>query len=168
MTMTVVDWIDAFTRPAFSDVIVDSLKFCQKEKGLIIYAWCLMSNHLHLIAAAQDGYSLSGIVRDFKKFTSKKIVHLVKTEPESRRDWMLYRFAYAGKYLQRIKDYKFWQDGFHPIELFDATIAAQKLEYLHQNPVTARIVNEPEHYVYSSAINYSGLPGLIDVEFLFG
>lgn len=81
---------------------------------------------------------------------------------------MLYRFAYAGKYLQRIKDYKFWQDGFHPIELFDATIAAQKLEYLHQNPVTARIVNEPEHYVYSSAINYSGLPGLIDVEFLFG
>ncbi len=61
LTLTVIDWVDVFTRPVYIHIIIDSLIFCQKEKGLIIYSWCLMSNYLHLIAQAKEDISLSDI-----------------------------------------------------------------------------------------------------------
>jgi REP element-mobilizing transposase RayT len=163
LTLTVVDWIDAFTRKEHKLKVVDSLRYCQGHKGLIVYAWCLMPSHLHLIAAAETGFSLSEILRDFKKFTSKQIVKAVREEPESRREWMLNRFQYAGKYQQRIEQYKFWQDGSHAQEIFSASVMQQKLRYVHYNPVEAMIVQEPEHYLFSSASNYAGLGGLLEV-----
>ena len=83
LTLTVEDWVDVFTRPAYRHILIDSLKYCQNEKGLIIYAWCLMSNHLHLIVASKEGHHLSEILRDFKKFTSKKIVQSISEINES-------------------------------------------------------------------------------------
>ena len=70
LTLTVIDWVDIFIRPDYKHIIVDSLRHCQNEKGLELYAWCLMSNHLHLIAAVREEnrYTLSDILRDFKKF----------------------------------------------------------------------------------------------------
>ena len=112
LTLTVVDWVDVFTRPAYRHIIVDALKHCQQHKGLELYAWCLMSNNLHLIAAAKDNYHLSNILRDFKKHTSRTIVEaILKHENESRRKWMLHRFAFAGAVDPKITNFKFWQDG---------------------------------------------------------
>src|SRR5690606_37620879 len=118
MTMTVVDWVDVFTRREHKLKIIDALRYCQKHKGLVIYGWCLMSNHLHLIASAQDGFRLSDIVRDFKKFTAKQIAAAIQTEPANRRDWMLYRFKYAAKYQSNVMEYHFWQNGNHAEECF--------------------------------------------------
>lgn len=73
-TSTVVDWIDIFTRPDYKTFIIDSLKYNQQQKGLVIHSWCLMTNHLHMIVSAQEGFNLSAIMRDFKKFTSKEII----------------------------------------------------------------------------------------------
>ena len=86
LTSTVVDWIDVFTRKELAEIIVDSLRYCQKEKGLLLYSWCLMPSHLHLIVSAADGKSISDIMRDFKKFTSKKIVQTIQTINESRKE----------------------------------------------------------------------------------
>ncbi|HEV7349305.1 transposase [Telluribacter sp.] len=97
LTMTVVDWVDVFSRPTYRHIVVDSLRYCQQQKGLRLFGWCLMSNHLHLLAAAADDHNLSDILRDMKKHTSKQLVKAIQEEPESRRDWMLQRFAYAGK-----------------------------------------------------------------------
>ena len=72
LTLTVINWIDVFTRKEYKHTIVESLIYCQTNKGLKIYAWCIMSNHLHLIVQAKEGYNLSDILRDFKKFTAKK------------------------------------------------------------------------------------------------
>ncbi|SEJ43007.1 REP element-mobilizing transposase RayT [Dyadobacter koreensis] len=166
LTMTVVDWIDVFTRKEYKFMITDSLIYCQKEKGLQIHGWCLMSNHLHLLASAKDGYNLSDILRDFKKFTSKKIVATINSEVESRKDWMLYRFEFAGKFKVNVKDYKFWQDGNHATECFSYEFAKQKLNYIHQNPVRASIVDEAENYLFSSARNYAGLKGLVETNFI--
>ena len=58
ITSTVVDWVDVFTRPVYKHVIIESLEYCQKEKGLIIYAWVLMTNHLHVIVGAKEGYNI--------------------------------------------------------------------------------------------------------------
>ncbi len=163
LTMTVVDWVDVFTRPVYKNIITDSLKYCQKHKGLELYAWVLMTNHLHLIAAAQEGKNLSDILRDFKKFTSKAIVKAVQEEPESRREWLMYRFEFNGTWHPKTQEYKFWQDGNEAKELFSYTFCWQKLAYIHDNPVRAGIVEEAEHYLYSSARNYAGKPGLLDV-----
>lgn len=73
LTFTVVSWVDIFTRPVYKDLVMDSLRHCQQHKGLELYAYCLMTNHLHLIARAAEGHELSGIVRDFKKFTARAL-----------------------------------------------------------------------------------------------
>jgi putative transposase len=166
LTTTVVNWIDVFTRRELAYIVIDSLRYCQQQKGLELYAWCLMPSHLHLIAAAAENKVLSDIMRDFKKFTSKKIVAEIQGMNESRKDWLLDKFEFAGRHNPKIKEYKFWQDGLHAIELYTPEFTKQKLNYIHQNPVEAGFVYEPEHYVYSSAANYSGRKGLLDVIYI--
>jgi REP element-mobilizing transposase RayT len=114
VTLTIVDWIDIFTRKVYKIKIVESLKYCQLHKGLEIYAWCLMSNHLHMIVRAGNKQTLSEILRDFKKFTARVILDEIQNHAESRREWILSRFVNTGQHLKRIETYKFWQDGNHP------------------------------------------------------
>ena len=166
LTMTVVDWVDVFTRPNYRHVIVEALRHCQQHKGLELYAWCLMSNHLHLIARAAEGKNLSDILRDFKRFTSRAITEAVQRDPESRRQWMLHRFGYNARVDVKSQTFKFWQDGNEAKELNSVDFTLQKLHYLHQNPVRAEIVAEAEHYLYSSASNYAEQGGLLDVLFI--
>lgn len=165
LTFTVVGWIDVFTRKEYKIEIVDSLNYCINSKGLTVYAWCIMSNHMHIIASANDGYRLSDIIRDFKKFTAKKIIERIESEPESRRNWMLNQFEYAGKHLNRIKKYKFWKDDNHAIEL-ESHMMDRRLAYVHNNPVEGMIVEEPEHYLFSSARDYCGVQGLVQVDLI--
>ena len=164
LTMTVVNWVDVFTRPVYKHIIIDALKYNQENKGLIIYAWCLMSNHLHLIAEADEKHNLSDILRDFKKFTSKAIVKEIgENLQESRKKWMLSEFEFAGRYKSNIKHYKFWQDGNEAKEIHSNSFLEQKLDYIHENPVKAELVENGHEYLYSSAKNYAGEVGLIDV-----
>ncbi len=163
ITMTVVGWIDLFTRKNHKLVIVNSLKYCQKEKGLEIYAWCLMSNHLHMIARANGKNSLSDILRDFKKFTSKELVKQIIDKHESRRPWILRYFKYSGKYLKRVEGYKLWQDGNQAQLIYSSMFFYQKLNYIHQNPVKEMVVQHPEDYLFSSARNYADLDSLLDI-----
>lgn len=165
LTFTVVDWVDVFTRKEYKVVISDSLNYCTANKGLEVFAWCLMSNHLHLVGRATENCRISDIIRDFKKFTAKTILEIIQTEPESRRDWMLYRFEFAGKFDNRISKYRFWQDTNHAIQLDSNELLDQKINYIHENPVRAMIVGKPEEYLYSSARDYSGEKGLVNVQF---
>ncbi|SFG86140.1 REP-associated tyrosine transposase [Pontibacter chinhatensis] len=166
LTMTVVDWVDIFTRPVYKHIVVDALRFCQEKKGLKLYAWVLMSNHLHMIAAAEEGKNLSDLLRDFKGYTSRKIVATVQEEPESRKQWLLHRFEFNAKLNPKVRHYKVWQEGNEVKEIYSNGFLDQKLEYLHQNPVRAEWVNEPQHYRYSSASNYADTGGLLQVELL--
>jgi len=165
LTLTVVDWVDVFTRPVYKQMLIDSIKHCQQVKGLEVYSWCLMSNHLHMIAGVKERSenNLSDILRDFKKFTSKKIIKEIEEGTESRKKWMLNQFEFAGRYNLKIKDYKFWQDGNEAKEIHSAEFLQQKVDYIHMNPVIAGIVEEPHHYKYSSAVDYSGGKGLLEV-----
>ena len=159
-TSTIVFWIDLFTRKELKHVIVESLRYCQKE--LIVHAWCLMPSHLHMIVSSETS-DLSSIFADFKKFTAKEIVKTIKTMNESRSEWLLRAFENAGKKITRVSDYKVWQDGNHPILLESADIVKQKINYIHMNPVNDEIVDEPQYYWYSSARNYQNDFGLLKV-----
>ena len=164
ITLTVVEWIDIFSRPVYKHILVDSLNYCVANKGLKIYCWCLMSNHLHMIASASGENSLSDILRDFKKFTSKAIIKAVQEVPESRRDWMLNLFWYAGKNNKKIRYYKFWQDGNEAKEIHTTAFLDEKMNYIHYNPVRAELLAKPEDYLYSSARDYAGEKGLVEIE----
>ena len=165
ITLTIVEWIDIFSRPVYKHILVDSLNYCVANKGLKIYCWCLMSNHLHMIASASGEDSLSDILRDFKKFTSKAIIKAVQEVPESRRDWMLNLYWYAGKNNNKIRYYKFWQDGNEAKEIHTTAFLDEKMNYIHDNPVRAELLAKPEDYLYSSARDYAGEKGLVEIEF---
>lgn len=165
-TSTIVDWIDLFTRKEYCEIVVDSLSHCQKNKGLVIHAWCLMTSHLHLIVSSRGKQLLSDILRDFKTYTNEKFVGCISSINESRKDWLLKHFSERADSIKRVAHYKIWQDGNHPIELSTNAMIDQRLHYTHYNPVEAGFVTEPEHYVWSSAIDYSGDKGLLKIEFL--
>ena len=166
LTLTTVGWVDVFTRPNHKKLIVNSLKYCIENKGLIIFAYCLMHSHLHIISKADEGSDLSDILRDFKTFTSKNIIQQIIEESESRKEWMLEYFSNACAHLKRKQKYKVWQDGNQPKEIYSSAFLYEKLEYIHNNPVEDMIVEKPEDYLFSSARNYAGLDSLLDVHVL--
>ncbi len=167
ITFAVVEWVDVFTRTIYKNVLIDSLTYCQENKGLLIYAWCIMSNHVHLIISSKEGIKQVDIIRDFKKHTSKQLLKLIEeNKQESRKNWMLWIFKKAGERNSNNKNYQFWRQDNHPIELSTNKIMEQRLDYLHNNPVEAGIVEEPHHYLYSSARNYAGINGLLKIEFI--
>lgn len=163
ITITTVGWIDVFTRLNQKYIIVNALQHCQQNKGLEIYAYCLMSSHIHLLCKATNGYILSDVIRDFKKFTSKNIIKTIINEPESRREWMLDYFQKACQHLKREQQFKVWQDGYHAEIVETNWFIKQKVNYIHNNPVKDKVVQFPEDYYFSSARNYAGLQNDLEV-----
>ena len=158
ITFTVVGWIDVFSREIYKEKLLDSLRFCIEEKGLVVYAWIIMTNHVHLIVSAKNN-KIADIVRDIKKFTSRQIIDLISQNPhESRKEWMLNIFSFTGKSNNNNKNYQFWKQDYHPVELNTKVKFTQRLLYLHENPVRSGLVWEPWHYKYSSAIDYYRRP----------
>jgi REP element-mobilizing transposase RayT len=155
VTFAVVEWVDVFTRKEYRDILIENLKYCQTNKGLEIFAWCIMSNHVHLIIRAKEGLVLQDILIDFKKFTSKRIFEAIASNPgESRKEWMVEIFREHGRKNSNNTTIQFWRQDNRPIEVFSQDVIAQKLKYLHNNPVEAGIVGKEEDYLYSSARDY--------------
>ena len=167
VTFSVVGWIDVFSREQYKQLFVESLKYCQQHKGLVLHAWVIMTNHVHLIISSKEN-KLEYIVRDLKKYTSKQILKAIEeNNSESRKEWMLNIFSYAGKNNANNKTYQFWKQDYHPIELDTLEKLKQRLDYLHENPVRSGLVWEPWHYKYSSAIDYyTNEHGLLKIELL--
>ncbi len=166
VTFTTVEWVDVFIKPVYFEIILESLKYCQTKKGLAIHAWTIMTNHLHLIISRKGVEELSGIVRDFKKFTSSEIIKAIHEENESRRSWMLWIFRSAGQRNPNNKNFQLWQHDSHPEELISNKFIDQKLEYIHNNILETGMVENPEDYLYSSARDYAGIKGLLHIVFL--
>ncbi len=161
LTLTIVGWIDIFSRQVYRDILLDSLRYCQQHKGLLLYAYVVMTNHVHLIAAVAEGHDLVETIRSLKKHTAKKLLEAIKKEPESRREWLLYLFSYFGKQVKQA--HQVWQHDNHPIEVWSEKVILQKINYIHLNPVRANFVTEPEMWIYSSASNYLYGTGILEV-----
>jgi REP element-mobilizing transposase RayT len=160
ITCTVVYWIDLFTRPEYKELLTNSLNYCIDKKGLEVYAYVIMSNHIHLLCAARTGFKISDILRDFKKYTSRQLIQLINEINESRRDWMLKTFAFEAKRSGRAKNYKIWKDDNHAVNMTDFELSV-RIDYIHNNPVVQEIVSQPEDYIYSSAMDYIGRKGKV-------
>ena len=154
ISFATVFWIDLFTRMEYFDIVINSLDYCRKNKGLIIFAYCIMPSHIHLLFRSADGKP-SELIRDFKGFTSKKLIEAIKeNNQESRKEWILWMLKKAGERNSNIKNHQLWQQNNQPIEIWSLKVFEQKLNYIHQNPVESGFVIEPWEWKYSSARNY--------------
>ncbi len=157
LTCTVVAWLPIFTRPQTTDIVLESLRYLQQHRGLALYGYVVLENHLHLIASSRD---LPHDIKDFKSFTARRIVDLLECRGARRLleqlEWYKARYKLESRY-------QLWQEGYHPQQIQSEDMMLQKLEYIHNNPVARGYVDEPTHWRCSSARNYAGLPGLIDV-----
>jgi len=167
VTFTVVYWLDVFIREEYKSIFIDSIKYCQKEKGLLVGAWCIMTSHIHMAIGTTGDNKLEDIIRDLKSYTSRHIRKYIENNPqESRKEWLLWMMKRAGSKKSNNKDFLFWQQHNHPIELSSNEILKQRVDYIHNNPVETSFVANPSEWIYSSAGDYQGKKGLIDIYFL--
>jgi putative transposase len=151
VTTTIVAWQDIFNSIPFFESIIESIKYCQKNKGIKLHGYVIMPNHAHYIFSVEEPERLSNIMRDFNRFTSQKITTLLR---EMHKLETLKIFQKEALFDMRGNRYKVWQDGFHPTAIDTGEFFQQKLDYLHENPVRKGYVERPEYWSYSSARNY--------------
>ena len=151
-TITVLDWLPVLIEARYIDPIIESLRFCRQRKDLVLFAFVVMPNHIHLVAAA--GEHLHPVMRDFKRFTSRTIHDRLKHDG---RGTYLGWLEGATQHARRQRgELGLWQDGFHPQALYSRAVFEQKLNYLHENPVRKGLVRHSCDWWYSSASFYDG------------
>ena len=144
ISFAVVYWIDLFIRNEYKEIMLESWRYCQQEKDLEIYGWCIMTSHVHMILSAEKNKP-ENVMRDMKRHTSEQLKEaIIKHPAESRREWMLSMMYQAGKDNCHNSGFQLWQQGNHPVELTTLKIAYQRLDYTHYNPVVSGIVEKPE------------------------
>jgi len=167
VTFTVVYWIDIFIRKEYREIFLDSVRYCQKEKGLEVGAYCIMSSHVHMIIGTKEGHKLEDIIRDLKSYTARHIRKYMEVNPsESRKEWVLWMMKRAGKKKSNNKGFQFWLQHNHPIEINSNEILESRLNYIHQNPVEIGLVEQGKDWLYSSARDYEGEKGLLEIYLL--
>jgi REP element-mobilizing transposase RayT len=157
MTATINHWQPLFTRTETVEIVLDSWRFLQQEAEFEIYGYVILENHLHLIASSPD---LSRDMQRFKSYTAKRIIDYLEQTQAKR---VLELLALFKRVHKTESQYQVWEEGSHPQLIESETVMRQKLDYIHQNPVKRGYVDLPEHWRYSSARNYLGLKGLIEV-----
>lgn len=166
ISFAVVGWIDLFIRKEYKDIVIDSWHYCQKNKDLEIYCWCIMPSHIHMIVGSK-GRPLDKIIGEMKSFTSRSLRRAISEHPsESRREWMLNMMEKSGMQNNNNQDWQLWQQHNHPIEILNTTMFYQKMEYIHRNPVEAGFVENEEDYLYSSARDFFGKKGLVELSYV--
>jgi REP element-mobilizing transposase RayT len=164
VSFAVVEWLDVFTRNEYKDLLLASIRFSQFHKGMEVFAWVLMTNHIHLVFRTEPDRLPGQVLGSVKRHSSNQIITAIsESRVESRKKNLLEVFKRNAQDKNNVNQYQFWRHDNHPVELWSPKVLAQKIYYVHQNPVEAGIVGCPEDYLYSSAKDYSGEKGLLDV-----
>jgi putative transposase len=158
LTCTIVNWLPVFTRIKYLEIVTSSLAFCRQQKGLRLHAYVILDNHLHLVASSEN---LTQVMRDFKRHTAKEILAVVR---EENKLWLLKQFEFLKGAHKSKSQHQVWQEGFHPQAITTENMLIQELEYIHFNPVKIGLVDRPEDWRYSSARNYSGQDGVLEID----
>lgn len=128
VTFTVLGWVDVFTRKVLADELIKNIQYCQRNKGLRVFAYVVMSNHAHMVVHREGG-TVAEWLRDFKSVTAKRFIHLIETPPgESRSEWLLPYFREQGNRTAQSREFAFWKKDNHPTELYTQPVFEQKVQ----------------------------------------
>ena len=161
LTCTVVEWLPVFTRPDAVQLLLESWAHLRANEGLRLFGYVILENHLHFVAQAPR---LDKCLSSYKSFTAARLIEMLKAHKAER---LLARLRLAKRAHKRDREYQFWQEGSHTEMIFSEPVMREKLEYIHQNPVKRGYVDLPEHWRYSSARDYLGQSGLIEIDSWF-
>jgi putative transposase len=163
VSFAVVYWMDVFVREEYMAIVADSLNYCTREKGLELFVYCIMPSHVHLIFRDKNS-NPSKLLKEFKTYTSKKIRQAIEENPtESRKEWLLWMMQQAAKKKSNVSKFQFWRHHNKPIELWSNAVIEQKMNYIHKNPVESGFVSNPEDWKYSSACDFAGIKGQVEL-----
>lgn len=157
ISSTLLEELPLFSKPSIAKVLLEQLSYLQQQQEVQVFAYVVMSNHFHAIVQGND---LSEKLRLNKAWSARRILDTLQRDGHTRWLQQLKRKKHGHK---KYRTHQVWQEGFHPIQLFSHQMILQKIEYIHYNPVKAGYVDDPADWRCSSARNYCGLPGLIDV-----
>jgi REP element-mobilizing transposase RayT len=161
ITLTTIEWINIFTKPEYFQALINSLKYCQEKLGLLIYGFVFMTNHIHLIVQAKEGYKLSNIIQSYKRYTTEQIKKLVYND--SRK--YIKALIDSSFYKKESNIFQLWQEYNYPETIISEKFLLTKLNYIHQNPVKKEYVDNPEDWKYSSAKFYlTGDTSLLSID----
>jgi len=158
ITCTVLHWIPLFTRVESVQILLDSLKHLQQTDNLKLYAYVVLENHLHLVASSDN---MTQSLRKFKSFTAKELLQLLQKQNVRT---ILDQLAFYKKVHKQETTYQVWQEGMQPKLIQSEVMMMEKINYIHNNPVKRGYVDEAKHWRYSSARDYEGVSGLIEME----
>jgi putative transposase len=148
LTITVVDWINIFTKAKYFECLAQNLNHCIKNKGLVLYEYVIMTNHLHIIASAEpQSKGLSAIIKDFKSYTTHQMKDMLQNEGRT----YIARFISESKTKKKGNDFQIFQRENYPEPLATEKFTRQKTQYIWMNPVKEKYVLNPEDWLYSSA-----------------
>jgi putative transposase len=150
LTFTTIEWIDIFTKIEYFDLIISTFRYCQKNQGLLLYGFVIMTNHIHCLISAKEDCCLEDIVASFKKFTTAQIKILLKKDNRKYISTLI-KSSYAKKDGNA---FQIWQRENYPEVIESEKFFLQKMSYIHNNPMKKGYVSKPEDWVYSSARNY--------------
>ncbi|RHW20153.1 REP-associated tyrosine transposase [Pseudomonas jilinensis] len=158
LTCTVVEWLPLFTRPVLVEILLDCWRHQRTHQDLRLYGYVVLENHLHFVAQSPD---LPKRVSAFKSYTARRIIdHLEHNGP-----WQALQRLRQYKRTHKVdRTYQLWQEGSHAELVCSEAVMREKLDYIHLNPVKRGYVDRAEHWRYSSARNYIGEQGLIEVD----
>ena len=161
-TLTILHWLPVFNAgDDYARIITGSLDFCRRNKGLLLHAYVIMIDHVHLLARHPD--DLSGVIRDFKSWTAKRILEMLHRDGCDRWLRLMEIAAQAGG--SDGSRFQVWQEGFHPKVMTSDAMILQKLDYVHRNPVHKGFVMNAEDWRWSSARNYiSGDDSVLEID----
>lgn len=156
VTLTVLHWIPVFTRPETVNILFETLRHLRKE-SLVVYAYVVLENHCHFVLQSDD---LGRDIRRLKSWSAKQMIQYLSSNGVKQ---ILDQLALYKKAHKDDRAYQFWQEGVHPELIQNDAMMKQKIDYIHHNPVKRGYVDEAEHWRYSSARNYAGITGLLEV-----
>jgi putative transposase len=145
-TATILEWKPLLKQDKYKDIIIESLRFLVTDKRINLYAFVLMSNHIHLIWQPLREYTPENIQHSLMSYTA----HQFKNDLLKNHPLVLPHFKVKAK----DREYQFWERNSLGVDLFSEEVFIQKLDYIHWNPVKAGLCKLPEEYYYSSAKFY--------------
>ena len=149
VTASVVEWIPLFKYPKYTEIILNSLSWMQKEKRLLLFAFVIMPTHAHVIIKPEKE-TIGEVVQQFGSFTAHEI--LKKAREDGKTDWLK---TFEQEKRDPRHKHSIWQD-IQAKNIFSMEVLEQKLEYIHQNPIAKdwKLAADREDYAYSSAGYY--------------